>query len=49
MREETHESLRRLFEQVIDLPPGERSALLERECPPSLRSRGSRPSARRWR
>ena len=39
MREETHESLRRLFEQVIDLPPGERRTRLDRECAPSLRPR----------
>jgi hypothetical protein len=39
MREETHESLRRLFEQVLELPAAERATCLDRECPPSLRPR----------
>ncbi len=39
MQENGHESLRRLFEQVIDLPAGERIPRLDRECPPSLRQR----------
>jgi len=30
MREETHEALRRLFEQALDLPPDERVACLDR-------------------
>ncbi len=39
MTEGNHESLRGLFERVIDLPAGERPALLDRECSPSLRPR----------
>jgi serine/threonine protein kinase len=39
MQEDSHESLRLLFEQVIDLPARERVARLDRACSPSLRPR----------